>query len=156
MKKCIFCNLEKDITEFYFRKKENKYHNQCKSCIKEKNKTYSLKYKNEKSIYHKCYRNKNKNKIRLKENRNRLLREYNLTPEQKEQMIISQNFKCKCCLKDLNSLNSSRIHIDHNHKTGKVRGILCQTCNLAFGLMKECSDNIKRLLEYSEYCKTLS
>lgn len=155
MKRCISCNTEKDITEFYFRKKENKYHNQCKICIKEKNKVYALKYKVQKSNYQKQYYVNNKNILNKNRHNYDLKRTYNITLEQKEQMLSNQNYKCKCCKKDLTQLNSKRIHIDHNHTTGKVRGILCQTCNLAFGLMKECPNNIKKLLEYSEYCKVL-
>jgi hypothetical protein len=41
-----------------------------------------------------------------------------------------------------------RAHIDHNHKTGQVRGLLCGLCNMAAGKVKDCSDIAQRLANY--------
>jgi hypothetical protein len=54
---------------------------------------------------------------------------YGLTLESYNDMLAYQGGACACCG------NGSHIpmHIDHNHKTGKVRGILCHHCNLMLG-----------------------
>lgn len=40
------------------------------------------------------------------------------------------------------------LHVDHNHQTGKVRGLLCSGCNTALGLLREDTKAIRGLLEY--------
>lgn len=44
--------------------------------------------------------------------------------------------------------NTKNMHIDHNHTTGKVRGILCNSCNMALGSMREDPEAIVKLLHY--------
>ena len=73
---------------------------------------------------------------------------YGLTPEQYKMILKRQKNKCTVCPTKLSKLSSKEIHIDHNHKTGKVRGILCQKCNLALGLLLESVNIIKSLLNY--------
>lgn len=42
--------------------------------------------------------------------------------------------KCECCKK--NNLDPNELHIDHNHKTNKVRGVVCRSCNAIFGRLE--------------------
>jgi hypothetical protein len=56
---------------------------------------------------------------------------YGITLVQKSQMIVDQNGKCAICDRELDGFNNSCV--DHNHKTGEVRSILCQNCNLGLG-----------------------
>jgi len=63
-------------------------------------------------------------------------------------MIHEQQNKCKICDNDLKS--SSTSYIDHNHKTGEARGILCPSCNTLLGL---CNDDINILQNAIEYLK---
>lgn len=51
---------------------------------------------------------------------------YGITPEQYDMMLTAQGGKCKICG---GSPRSSRLHVDHDHKTGRVRGLLCWWCN---------------------------
>jgi hypothetical protein len=44
--------------------------------------------------------------------------------------------------------NIKRLAIDHSHQTGKVRGLLCQRCNQATGLLRENIDLIERVIKY--------
>ena len=59
----------------------------------------------------------------IKHNNNTLLKRYGLSLDQREQLKAEQSYRCGICFK-LKSLN-----IDHDHKTGKVRGMLCDRCN---------------------------
>lgn len=63
-------------------------------------------------------------------------------------MLKSQNFKCAICRNDLK--NDRSTHLDHNHKTGKVRAILCHYCNTGLGLFK---DNVELLQKAISYLK---
>ena len=55
---------------------------------------------------------------------------YGITTEEFNRLVASQNEKCAIC--DL-----APAYIDHNHETGKVRGILCKDCNLMLGYAKD-------------------
>ena len=68
---------------------------------------------------------------------------YNLALDQYHAMAENQDFLCASCGEEplpktrLSSIDN--FVIDHNHKTGKVRGLLCNHCNTAIGYLRECS-----------------
>lgn len=66
----------------------------------------------------------------------RHLKRYGLTLEAYDSMVQSQNGKCAVCRKE-SSGQQKRLHVDHNHTTGKIRGLLCSVCNTVLGLVKE-------------------
>lgn len=57
-----------------------------------------------------------------------LLHKYNLTQSDFELLFWSQNGKCACCKIEFNE--NCKPHVDHNHETKKVRGLLCFRCNV--------------------------
>ncbi len=59
-------------------------------------------------------------------------------------MVLAQGGRCVCG-EELRSL-----HVDHDHKTGRVRGLLCRACNLAAGYLKDCPGRARRLAAYLE------
>ena len=61
-------------------------------------------------------------------------------------MIESQNNKCKVCKTDLEP--GKKTHVDHDHATGAVRGILCNHCNLALGLIKDDPKILQAMIDY--------
>ncbi len=67
-------------------------------------------------------------------------RKYGLSEDTYKQMLESQNAKCKICR--LSPAKGKRLHVDHCHKTGKVRGLLCAQCNWFAGKL----DNLPRVL----------
>src|SRR5690348_15420709 len=66
----------------------------------------------------------------------KLKKSYGITIDQRDKLFESQNFKCAVCNR-IQITNIEAFHIDHNHSTGKIRGILCHHCNLALGLLRE-------------------
>lgn len=76
-------------------------------------------------------------------------RKYGISLNDRDRMIEAQGWGCAACSIDLRKLPPRQIHIDHNHDTGEVRGILCHGCNIAFGHLGEDSDRIEGLLAYS-------
>lgn len=78
-------------------------------------------------------------------NRNcRLRTYYGLTPEEYESLAARQNYKCAICKIEFDGTE----HLDHDHSSGWVRGILCKKCNPAIGLFDE---DIIRMQEAIEY-----
>lgn len=73
---------------------------------------------------------------------------YGITKEQYNLILNKQNNKCAICEIDFSLLTLRQIHLDHNHETGKVRGILCYKCNLAIGHAKESSGLLKKCADY--------
>lgn len=59
-------------------------------------------------------------------------------------MLEEQNGECFIC----GSKPDDQLHIDHDHKTGKVRKLLCRSCNAALGMCKESIDILKKIIEY--------
>lgn len=71
---------------------------------------------------------------------------YGLTIQEADSLIVKQKDKCAIC-KQKNSSNR-RLHIDHNHNTGKIRELLCSHCNQGLGHFK---DNIASLTQAIKY-----
>ena len=77
-------------------------------------------------------------------------REYGITLFDIERMKDEQDGKCSICLTEFILIPSKRICVDHDHKTGEVRGILCASCNTALGLLKDDVDRMTRAVQYLE------
>lgn len=54
-----------------------------------------------------------------------------------DEMLVRQKGQCAVCHSLLNSSRYTKFAVDHNHRTGQVRGLLCMNCNTAIGLMKD-------------------
>jgi hypothetical protein len=76
------------------------------------------------------------------------MRQTGWSPEAYEKAFILQNGTCAICKTALNSSRYSRLAADHCHKTKKLRGLLCTSCNTALGLLKDSPERIKAALEY--------
>jgi hypothetical protein len=79
---------------------------------------------------------------------------YGITPEEYEVLLKKQKGVCAICKRPERLKNRyrgiCRLHIDHDHKTNKVRGLLCSTCNFALGGF---NDNPTYLLNAINYLK---
>lgn len=73
---------------------------------------------------------------------------YNLTEEEFNLLFSKQNGCCKIC--ELPPNKNKRLHVDHCHKTGKVRGLLCAQCNWFIGKIDKNFEIINKLQEYYE------
>ena len=75
-----------------------------------------------------------------------LLWRYGLTPYSFQSLLDSQSGKCAIC----SVIPKSRLHIDHNHETGRVRGLLCGNCNMGLGLFKDSKELLNLAKLYLE------
>jgi hypothetical protein len=74
---------------------------------------------------------------------------YGLTIETYEQMLASQKHQCAICGFDFTTQDKNP-HVDHDHVTGQVRGILCHPCNLMLGQAKDNITTLKNAISYLE------
>ena len=62
-------------------------------------------------------------------------------------MVLDQGNRCKLCLVHHDETHGG-LYVDHNHRTGKVRGLLCAKCNWAIGLLGEDTELAERAIGY--------
>ena len=74
------------------------------------------------------------------------IRKYGITVEDYEAMVLKTEGCCYIC--DSPPPPTKSNSIDHDHKTGKVRGILCHRCNTALGLLEDSVATLKRAITY--------
>jgi len=82
---------------------------------------------------------------------NRITRVYGLGVDEYLDMFESQHHKCKICKKKLVLFSSNRAEcpvVDHDHGCGKVRSILCGSCNVAVGYIEKNSHRTRRAMRY--------
>jgi N12 class adenine-specific DNA methylase len=101
-------------------------------------------------IYSKKYNEKNKDRIKEYNSRTKeyqkninLKRRYNITEEEYKTLLESQQ---NCC--DICKIKVDELCIDHCHKTGKIRSLLCHKCNTAIGLFSEDTKVLQNAIEY--------
>jgi hypothetical protein len=124
MKICIRCHKEKELKSFgnHPTAKDGK-RNQCEACRYELRKARPT-YKTQIKAY-------------------RALR-YGITLEEFEEFLSKQNNACSICEEAF----IKTPHIDHDHKTKKVRGLLCSNCNTMLGLAKDSPQILERAIRY--------
>lgn len=72
---------------------------------------------------------------------------YNLLPEEKQSMVKAQKNSCAICGYKFGQ-KSGDMHVDHNHETGKVRGLLCDLCNRGLGYFKDNKQSLANAIKY--------
>ncbi len=81
--------------------------------------------------------------------REHLKNNYGLTIEMRKKMSAIQDHKCLGCGK-LESSQRRALDVDHCHNTGKIRGLLCPSCNLTLGYAKDNPTILRSLATYLE------
>lgn len=133
----------KDGLQYKCRECSKKYYQINKIRIDKRNKEYGQIHKIEKAKYYEKYR---KTDVGKKARRGAHLKHsYGITLEQHKQMYIRQNGCCAICNMPV---EYSKIHTDHDHKTDKVRGLLCHNCNAGIGMLKENINILRNAISY--------
>ncbi len=76
----------------------------------------------------------------------RIKAKYNLSLEEYDDICEKQGGVCAICGEF--NINGNRLVIDHDHQTGKVRGLLCGSCNCGIGYLKESATIMKKAMKY--------
>lgn len=126
IKKCRDCKEDRKWNEFYPCKTTKDHKRpECKFCHKIKRDSYAERH----------------HWVGLERN-------YGVTQEQYEKMYVAQNGVCAICEKI--NLDGKRLFVDHDHSSGKVRGLLCLGCNMAIGVFEKDISLFYRAADYVE------
>jgi len=151
VKTCNKCKAEKPLTEFHKSvRNRGGLTTLCKSCNTARAKVYAAKNKERvlAKVREWCKKNPDKSKeyrarwlakhpgAREQVSHKSKLKQYGLTPEDYTRLLILQAASCKICGTH-QMVIPYKLCVDHCHKTGKVRGLLCRECNHAIGLLKD-------------------
>ena len=123
------CGKEKLTTDFYVINKVSMIrHSSCKECDKAR-----VKKRHE----------ENPERTR----NNDLKRNYGITLDEHTQMYGEQNGVCAVCEKPGDG-KWKKLCVDHDHKTGKVRQLLCRNCNMILGQVDDDANHLRKLTAY--------
>jgi len=79
-----------------------------------------------------------------------LLKSYGLTLEDYERMVARQRSRCAVCRRKRPASDKREWAIDHDHVTGQIRGLLCDRCNRAIGLLRDEPKILRAAVQYVE------
>ena len=126
MKVCKSCSKSLPLESFGpYPKSRDGLTYSCKPCLAE---------------YSRRFRGENRASCR----RSELKYKYGITPEQYDEMWKAQGEGCAICGSD------RKPRIDHCHQTGRVRGILCDTCNRGLGMLGDNLETLRNVVQYLE------
>lgn len=139
-KLCLTCNKDQNIENFPFTGKDKKYRkNKCNSCQAD----YQRAYRDaDPEAMKDRWKKASKKYYTTDKRRNRTLREYGLDESTYNELFDKQNGACKICGKEVT------LVVDHDHATGKVRGLLCNGCNVGLGCFEDTIVNLMRAIDY--------
>ncbi len=126
MKRCADCGEIKPVEEFP-RNKNSKdgYHCYCKACNNARSRDSRERLHGGSRHYH-------------------LKRRYGIGADELDRLVEQQGGRCLICGRD------GPEHVDHDHETGEVRGILCFNCNGGLGQFRDDPEALRRAADYLE------
>ena len=109
---------------------------ECKREYRERNRGHIGKHKRE-------YYERNKDNISMYHREHHLKKKYGITLEEYEDMVKEQDGICLIC-----GDFGKRLLVDHCHKSGEIRGLLCGHCNTGLGFFRDNPDLLRRAADY--------
>ena len=154
---CSKCGEQKECSAFHKNKaRRSGYQHYCKDCMKAHNRTPARKKNKAKAALNWYYKNQDKVLSRKKKARQedpdkflnwRLKTRYGITLAEWDVLFEKQSGRCVICQRHSAELDRKLV-VDHNHKTGEIRGLLCADCNLALGALRDNPENFLRAVDY--------
>lgn len=155
VKQCSRCRTVRPVAEFAPDKNHSSgLRSQCRSCRREGNRLYNAAHREERRAKARIYASKAKRGHRAitlpeRSRANRLKMKFGMTIEAYESLLARQQGVCAVCQNPCSS--GRRLAVDHDHRTGAVRGLLCGKCNTAIGAFR---DDPALLLRASQYVQS--
>ena len=136
---CFKCCKPKSLDNYSWREDLGIWRNTCKEC--------RIKYYPEESKHDrdKGYYEAKKKNVKATSN-NHLTYKYGITIEDKERMFDEQGGKCGICKTEYEYV--AELYVDHCHKSGNVRALLCTRCNTLLGFAKDDPEILQWAIEY--------
>jgi hypothetical protein len=152
MRECTKCGVRKEWEEFYRDSRgKNGRCSRCKKCT-DGNK---LEWLNRPGNRQKQANGSAQRYIqdRVRRRFQAIYKKYGVTQEWYDQTLVSQGKGCRICGTDKPGRGDTRRRlfcIDHDHKTGKIRGLLCINCNMVLGAVDDSREILSKAIEYLE------
>ena len=147
---CPTCGNAKSASEFFRnRSRPDGLNSQCKECIASRPLSESgIAKRNAQARQY--YRNRLSRGPRdpVQTRISKLRLKYGLTLDDYDALLQSQNGVCGICGTDQPGGRWNRFAVDHCHETGKVRGLLCDSCNHCLGRFGDNLDGVMRAVRY--------
>ncbi len=145
-KVCTKCKVDQPVSS-YHKKKNGLFGVKavCKTCtVKEQSHYYNIPANKEKRLKRQA-----SDEYQLYIREFRLEKQYGITLEQYDQILAAQNGGCAICSTTVPGGSGGRYFaVDHNHLTGKVRQLLCSSCNTALGYVKDNINTLEKMIDY--------
>ena len=133
-----------------------KYRHDNAEKIRIKSKKYSDEHREERLEKRRVYREKNREELKRQKaikkpiyRENEVLKIYGLKKEEQRKMLLEQGGKCAICGKDnFRKGKIVNLCVDHDHKTGRIRELICSKCNSALAFAR---DDVEILEKASKY-----
>lgn len=105
------------------------------------------KNKEDENRYQRTWRSRNKDKVKRWARTGHLRRLYGMSDEDYQSMLAGQRNSCAICLVPA----TEKLHVDHDHETTQVRGLLCGKCNTGLGLFSDSPELLQAAASYLEW-----
>ena len=147
-KTCTLCKEVKSMSMFSRNKKGVAgLHARCRLCTNAIQRDYRSKNIEQHRQWGAAYYVKNREQVQ----EYNLTRLYGITSAQYSDMLLAQDGLCALCSKPALGLkNGGRLHVDHDHATGKIRALLCHHCNRGLGCFYDDAEALRRAANYLE------
>ena len=160
-KKCSSCGRTKDETEFnWCSAKHEKRSARCKVCKQKYDKRWVKKNPKKRAIVHRRSKEKRKRQditgYRRSQRNTKLKLYFGITIEQYDAMVVAQDGKCAICGRpEIRQINGklADLAVDHDHQTGKIRALLCSSCNTGIGNLGDSPFRLRKAAAYLDYHK---
>lgn len=145
-RECTRCKKIKPLDSFY-RSSKGKHGKsaRCKECAGQVKIEWQAQNSDQVKEMHSSYWKNNKMKI--------MMQRYGITKEDFNSLLEKQDSKCAICGREdpgCGDSRRSRFSVDHDHLTGKIRGLLCILCNTALGSLQDSPDLLRKAATYIE------
>jgi hypothetical protein len=162
MKRCRKCGAVKSLSEFYrMAGMRDGHRNECKACsLAEKaarhranpeparERTRRWQRENPERYAAKQAEFRSSGRKKISDRKSHLKRKFGITLEQYDAMLAEQGGGCGICRKP--PRDDISLHVDHDHETGRIRGLLCFTCNNALGDFDDDASLLRSAIRYVE------
>jgi hypothetical protein len=129
MKTCTKCHADKPLDAFHARHTgKGKVQSWCKVCTNTFQRVRGPKYQ-------------------FARRRAHLAATYGITPEEFSTLLARQGGACAIC-RSPDPRGTKTMQVDHDHKTGAIRGLLCHPCNTALGMFGDNAETLRAAVEY--------
>ena len=159
MKRCKKCGETKPLTEFHQATgMRDGYRSECKECSRAirrawyvANREHAIaevkRWQQENKEHLHEYRREYRKRRKAEDRDGHLRRTFGITQADYEALLVSQGGGCAICAKRPGKIS---LHVDHDHETGEIRGLLCVGCNNALGQFHDDAALLDRAISYVE------